>query len=172
MIFTESSINWSFEVLNEGTMILPFQHSMHPLIRVEEIKWIELPEFESAFDWNKKHVVKSMTPVRVAEFLLGRPEGSVEMLFLRNIKTGKLNWKYNNGVSIKLSFPVEHFPTVGIWWNKNGYPDEDGIRRNECAFEPTAGHTSVLSHAYADGNCLSVGPGEKFTWQITWEMES
>lgn len=172
MIFTNSSIIWNFEVQNEGKGVLPFQHSMHPLVRVDEIKRIELPGFESAFDWNKNQVLNSTTPEKLRDFLLGLPKGSVEMLFLRNIKTGELRWTYSSGLSVRMKFPVAHFPTIGIWWDNSGYPDEDGICRNECAFEPTPGSTSLLSQAYADGDCLSVGPGERFAWQVLWEVET
>ena len=168
MVFTNSSVVWNFEVLNEGKDVIPFQHSMHPLLRSDDIKRIELPEFDSVFDWNRKQLLDRMTPGELRNFLLGRPRGTAEMLFLRKIKMGDLSWTYSNGLSVRMKFPKEHFPTVGIWWDNGGYPDEDGIRRYECAFEPTPGHTSLLSQAYADGNCLSVSPGERFVWQISW----
>ncbi len=172
MIFTDSSVVWNFEVLNEGNEVLPFQHSMHPLVRVEDLRWIELPEFGSALDWNRNRIVDSMTREKLRNFLLSLPKGSVEMLFLRDIKSGEMGWQYSNGLSVRTKFPVELFPTIGIWWNNGGYPDEEGIRRNECAFEPTAGNTSVLTQAYADGDCLSVGPGGRFAWQVIWEIRT
>ncbi len=172
MIFNDSSILWNFEVSNIGNKILPFQHSMHPLIKIVEIKDIKLPQFESAFDWNTKHDIDSSDPKKISEFLLSRPDGAVEMLFIRNIKNGNLSWKYNSGITLNMVFPAKYFPTIGIWWNKNGYPDENGIHRNECAFEPIAGYTSVLTQAYADGNCLSVKPKEQFGWQILWRIQS
>lgn len=172
MLFTDSSIIWKFAVLNGGKDVLPFQHSMHPLIRTDEIKRIELPGFESVFDWNRNQLLNRMTPGELRDFLLRRPKGTAEMLFLRNIKTGDLGWTYSNGLSVRMKFPLEYFPTVGIWWDNGGYPDEDGIRRNECVFEPTPGYTSLLTQAYADGNCLTVDPGKRFDWQISWEVDS
>jgi len=171
MVFTDSSIIWAFEVLNEGKDVLPFQHSMHPLVRVDELESIELPEFGSVLDWNRNQIFGPMTPGNLGDFLLGRPKGAVEMLFVREVKKGELSWTYHNGLSIKMKFPADRFQTIGIWWDNGGYPDEDGIRRNECAFEPTPGRSSLLTQAYTDGNCLAVGPGEKFAWQMSWEVE-
>ncbi|HQT90691.1 MAG TPA: hypothetical protein PL001_01530 [Candidatus Kryptobacter bacterium] len=171
MLFTDSSIIWTFEVLNEGKDVLPFQHSMHPLVRVDELESVELPEFESVFDWNKNQVLSPMTPGNLADFLLDRPEGAVEMLFVRDVKTGEMSWTYRSGLSLMMKFPAEYFQAIGIWWDNGGYPDEDGIRRSECAFEPTPGRSSLLTQAYADGNCLAVGPGAKFKWQVTWEVK-
>lgn len=172
MVFGDSSITWFFEVQNEGSETLAFQHSMHPLLKVDELKWIDLPDFGSVFDWNRNRYEESTTNVKTRDFLLALPRGSVEMLFLRNVRNGVLSWTYSNGLSVKMKFPVELFPTIGVWWDNGGYPDEEGIRRNECAFEPTAGETSNLAHAYADGKCLTVDPGGRVTWQITWELKN
>ncbi len=171
MKFTDSSIIWDFEVLNEGSDPLPFQHSMHPLLRADEITSIELPEFESVFDWTNGQNLNSMSPDKIREMLLRRSEGSVDMLFLRTVRTGELRWTYSNRMRLRMKFPVEYFPTIGVWWNNRGYPNEDGIQRCECAFEPTAGFTSNLSQAYINGNCLSVDAQKRFTWQIRWDVE-
>jgi hypothetical protein len=171
MVFTDTSIVWHFEVLNEGTVPFPFQHSMHPLLSVDEITSIEVPEFESVLDWTSGHILESMNPEKIREMLLNRSKGSVEMLFLRTVQTGVLSWTYSNGMHLTMKFPVEYFPTVGVWWNNRGYPNEEGIQRCECAFEPTAGFTSNLSQAYINGNCLSVDAKKRFRWQIFWEIE-
>jgi len=81
-----------------------------------------------------------------------------------------MKWAYRNGITIESVFSEKAFPTIGIWWNNDGYPDEDGCRRNECAFEPIPGNTSVLTDAFKDGNCLSVLPGEIYSWQIQWKI--
>ena len=172
MDFTDSSITWGFEVLNEGKSPHPFQHSMHPLLNLEEIAWIGSPAFQSAYDWKRRQIMKEANPDKVCELLLGRPKGSTEMLFLRNVEVGEISWSYTNNIRVKMTFPVEYFPTIGIWWNNMGYPDEEGIRRSECAFEPTAGFTSILSQAHASGNCLTVEGGKRFAWQVRWEIGS
>ncbi|MFZ1081946.1 MAG: hypothetical protein WAO19_08470 [Candidatus Kryptoniota bacterium] len=171
MVFTDSSIIWNFEVFNESHARLPFQHVMHPLYQLDKIKSIELPEFQSAFDWIKGQNMNSLSPGKMRELLLGQPLGSARMLYLRNIKTGELSWTYFNRMCLKVKFPLKFFPTIGIWWNNSGYPEQDGICRTECSFEPTAGFSGILSQGYEDGNCMSVDPGGFFSWQIRWEME-
>lgn len=170
MTFYDSKLVWDFEVTNKGSEDLPFQHSMHPLLPVDEIEGIQLPGFKSVFDWNANRELESMTPAELCERLLTSRSGAVEMLFVRRIENGEIGWTYSNGLSVRMLFPHEYFPTIGIWWDRGGYPDEVGISRNECAFEPTAGSTSLLSQASADGECLTVHAGSTFRWQIVWEM--
>lgn len=170
MSFTESSIVWDFEVLNEGNRQLPFQHVMHPLFKPEEIQRIALPRFESAFDWTNSKALSSADPERLSEGLLRCPERSVAMIFLRKIKNGEVGLTFSNGMRLNMKFPVEYFPTIWIWWDNLGHPNEDGIRRRECSFEPTPGLSSVLSQAYADRNCLMVEPRGRLAWQVRWEV--
>jgi len=172
MEFTDTAITWVFEVVNEGKSVHPFQHSMHPLLNVDEMALIKVPAFQSAYDWRRRQRMKEMNPDKVCELLLACPKGSTEMLFLRGVEEGKISWAYVNNIRVQMTFPVVYFPTIGIWWNNTGYPDEQGIRRCECAFEPTAGFTSILSEAHANGNCLSVEGGKSFHWQIRWEIDS
>ncbi len=90
------------------------------------------------------------------------------MFILRNVENGEMSWKYRSGLHLKVSFSKEKFPSIGIWWNNSAYPDENGCRRNECAFEPIPGLNSVLIDNYKNGTCLSVSPGEIFSWEIHW----
>ncbi len=170
MKFSDSVLVWDFEVVNEGKEVMPFQHSMHPLLPADDIRRIVLPQFKSVFDWNSNSHTKMTTPEEVSDRLLNGADGSVDMLFVRAIEKGEMAWTYSNGLSVRVIFPVEYFPTIGIWWDGGGYPDEEGLRRSECAFEPTAGSTSLLSRAHADGESLSVPAGGSFSWQVVWEM--
>jgi len=169
MHFKETSLMWNFKVKNEGTDELPFQHVMHPLFPLSQIIGVELPQFKSVYDDIGKMTIDLENPQAVEDFLLSQPERSTNMLFLQKIKTGIMKWTYRNGITIEAVFSEKYFPSIGIWWNNNAYPDEDGCRRNECAFEPIPGDNSVLTDAHKDGNCLSVLPGENFSWQIQWK---
>jgi hypothetical protein len=171
MHFNESGIDWSFKVVNEGDSDLPFQHVMHPLFPLDQITAVEFPPFESVYDEIEKRKIDLEDPKSVRDFLLHQPVGSTKMLFLNNIKTGNMSWSYRNGITIEATFSESDFPTIGIWWNNNGYPDEDGCRRNECAFEPIPGNNSTLIDAIKDGNCLSVLSGEIYSWQIQWKIK-
>ncbi|HUI63754.1 MAG TPA: hypothetical protein VL126_02850 [Bacteroidota bacterium] len=172
MEFAATSLTWSFEVRNEGDAPHPFLHAMHPLFSVDEITSVEIPEFECAFDWQTGMMREGMSAAKVSDLLLNRPRGTTEMLFLRNLRSGEVSCAFRNDMRLKIRFPVEHFPTLGIWWNNRGYPDEDGIRRSECAFEPTAGDSTDLSREFAGGRALSVAPGGRFSWQVHWDVET
>ena len=93
------------------------------------------------------------------------------MLLLRNVKDGKTTIHFKNGLSLEEEFPKEMFPTLGIYWNYKGYPDEEGCRRHEYAIEPIPGSTSELAESYHSGTYLSVDPGERLLWQVFWRMD-
>jgi len=170
MRFTESELIWVFEVYNKGDEPQPFQHVMHPLIPLSEITEIKLPEFESIFNEIAQKNIDLSTPEDIKTYLFNQPRGSTNMLFLRNIKKGLMSWKYQSGLCIEATFPENQFPSIGIWWNNFGYPDEDDCRRNECAFEPIPGDNSILSKAFEAEKHLMVLPGETYNWEIHWRI--
>jgi hypothetical protein len=170
MIFTSNRITWNFEVYNESNEKLPFQHAMHPLMKLTEISTVHFPGFQTAYNKTIGKNIKFKNPIDIQDYLLSQPKGTANMLFLKNIKNGRMNWTYKNGFLLKITFAKKHFPTIGIWWNNFGYPAENGIQRNECAFEPIPGFSSNLSEAYNEGRYLSVLPKDRFVWQINWEL--
>ena len=172
MIFKKSSINWNFEVCNDGSEKIPFQHVMHPLMKLDEISGFYLPEFKSVYNKTTDQELNLKKPLEVQEYLMNKPRGTATMLFLRHVNEGKMSWTYKNGLLMKVTFSKELFPSIGIWWNNMGYPDETGIRRNECAFEPIPGLTSSISEAFNDDYCLYVSGNNKIKWQIIWELFS
>lgn len=170
MRFADSKLEWTFKVTNSGENVLPFQHIIHPLMKLNDIIEINLPSFTSVNN-EKGENIQLKNPKSVESFLLTRDIGETNMLFLQNIKEGRMSWAYENGLQLEMTFPVAQFPTIGIWWNNNGYPDEDGCRRKECAFEPVPGPSSSLSHAYEEDQALYVNPDETFSWQIIWDLD-
>ena len=74
-------------------------------------------------------------------------------------------------MSLDEEFPKKMFPTLGIYWNNKGYPDEEGCRHHEYALEPIPGTTSELMGSYNSGTYLSVEAGQCFSWQVVWKME-
>ncbi len=177
MRFSDNSLTWLFEVHNQGKEALPFQHVIHPVMPLDDVVGMQMPSFTSAFDDINQKTLKVKSPEDLRNYLLKQPKGTANMLFLQNVKEGKLSLEFRaltrqaGSLKLEMHFPLELFPTVGIWWNNDGYPDEDGIRRNECAFEPISGSNSSLEDAHKEGSCLSVLPGEKMNWQIEWRMK-
>ncbi len=170
MMFGDSSIGWRFEVYNWGNFSLPFQHVMHPLMKLGEVVAFDVPACATVFSSRVQEELDLKSAKAVSEFLLHQPRGTATMLFLQGITEGRVRWQYANGLSLTLTFPGELFPGIGIWWNNNGYPAEAGIQRNECAFEPIPGHSSNLAEEYRSGHYLSVPPRERLCWQITWTL--
>ena len=146
MDFSKDKLIWSFSVENYGEDDIPFQHVMHPLMPLKDVTNIDLPDFESIFDDINKKTLQLKGKDAAKQFILSQPSGTTHMLFLQNIKDGKVSWEYLNKLRIEALFSKELFPSIGIWWNNNKYPDEDNCRRNECALEPIPGLNSDLSN--------------------------
>ncbi len=170
MRFAGNRLIWLFSVENMGDKSLPFQHVMHPLMPLNAVTDVHLPGFNTAFDAIKKVEMSVKGPDTVRNYLLSQPAGSTNMLFLRGIVVGKMNWTFLNLLEIEATFSKELFPSIGIWWNNEGYPDEEGCQRNECALEPIPGLNSVLSDACENQLNLEVTPGNRVEWTVEWRM--
>ncbi len=169
--FQENALIWDFEVKNKGVNTIPFQHVIHPLMPLDPVTRIDLPQFKSVFDAIGGKNLKLNNPAEVQKYLLAQEQGTADMLFLQYLQDDHLSLGFINGMQLKITYPKSLFCAIGIWWNNSGYPDEDGCRRNECAFEPIPGHTSKLTDAFSNGTCLSVSPGQKLNWQIIWTIK-
>ena len=170
MRFAENTLIWSFLVRNKSDRMLPFQHVIHPLMPLSQIKEVQLPPFDSVYDEIGQKTLNLKQPEEVRAFLADQSIGTANMLFLRKIKEGKLSLTFRAGLTLEMTFPSALFPSIGIWWNNAGYPDEPGIRRDECAFEPIPGLNSRLSDAHKNGLCLNLPSEGETSWQIEWKI--
>lgn len=168
--FRESQLTWRFKVQNKGDKILPFQHVIHPLIKLSEIKDLQFPSFGSIND-ETGETLDLTTPKALTDFLLARKKGETFMLYLQNPGENFVQWTYKSGLRVHMKYPTEEFYSIGIWWNNLGYPDEDGCRRDECAFEPIPGSSSKLEEAVQEGRCQWIDPGKTKSWDITWSLD-
>lgn len=92
------------------------------------------------------------------------------MLFLSKVKSGNMNLKFKNGIMVHIKYDAEIFPSLGIWWNHNAYPDEDGLRRTECALEPIPGTCSNLEKSFKNDVFLNVKSFGTYNWEIIWSI--
>ena len=167
--FDGPRLAWRFEARNEGPAPMPFQHVMHALMPPDAIAGLQLPDFEEAYDEIRRAPAPFKTPAAAADAILNLPRGRYAMLLLRKVRDGRMALRLQSGALLRIQFPADMFPTLGIWWNRSGYPDEDGCRRSECAFEPIPGSRSSLADAAAE--CLTVPPRSALTWSVLWELE-
>lgn len=170
MIFNATSIKWRFEAVNQCPSAIPFIHVMHALLPAAKIAGVKLPEFGELFDEMNSVPLPQKTADEVSRLLLNVPKATTKMLLLRGIKSGRTNVEFSDGPVLSFEFSQEIFPTLGIWWNNAAYPDEDGCRRMECAFEPIPGTCSSLGGSHSDGKFLSLPPGGNFCWEIGWQI--
>jgi len=170
MSFQQSSLSWSFEVINTGDVNLPFLHVMHALMPLREIAGLQIPDFAKAVDEMLGQELPPTTPAQIEDLLISHPEAKASMLLLQGVKSGRVGIAFRSGLKLEVRFPHELLPTLAIWWNNGGYPDEEGCRRVECAFEPNPGTYSSLARSYADGAFLLAPARGSCKWKITWNV--
>jgi hypothetical protein len=148
------ALTWAFSAVNHGDHPLSVQHVMHPLMPLDQVTGIDLPPGTSH------------DAAAVSRQLLSLPRGAHAMLFLNGLRTGRFTLTFRAGLRLTACFDPVLFPTLGIWWNNASYPDQDGLRRVECAFEPTPGPDSRL----ANGSTMTLPPATETSWQVVWEV--
>jgi hypothetical protein len=169
--FIGNRLIWQFEVENTSDMKIDFLHVMHALLPLSQIRSIELPGFAKILDDINLVVPFLKDPDQVASHLLEIQSGGYEMLLLKDIDAGSVKLGLQNNLNLQMTFDNKLFPTLGIWWNNRGYPEEAGLRRAECAFEPIPGTCSNLFHSFNDEIYLRTEPGELLNWEISWEIQ-
>ena len=172
LIFGDNNLKWEFEIFNDSDKQISFLHVAHALMPLDRIDSVALPDFDELFDEINNRVAGENSPAKLSEALSETPRGQTKMLLLRGVKNGKVEIALYNSLKLLIEYPAELFPTLGIWWNNGGYPDENGLRRTECAFEPIPGPVSSLLESYRQGRTLIAEPGRKLDWQINWKLEN
>jgi hypothetical protein len=169
--FTGNKLTWRFEVVNVSAKKLVFLHVMHALLPVKKIQSIKIPEFGKIVDEIKSVDLGLKRAHELADNLLAIQHGAYEMLLVKEISEGSVKLGFKNGLNLHISFDIKLFPTIGIWWNNAGYPEEEGLQRTECAFEPIPGTCSDLSRSFRDGIYLMAESGKTLAWEINWTIE-
>ena len=167
MTFEGNRLTWRFEVTGLCPEQSVFIHVMHALLPLDKILNLEIPECRIIIDEIKSEETGLKSSAELGEWLLAFRPGSFGMILLREITDGFVKLGFSSGVKLEISFDNKLFPTLGIWWNKGGYP-ESGQLRTECAFEPIPGTCSDLSKSFRDGVYLSAEPGKPMIWEIIW----
>jgi hypothetical protein len=169
MTFGESDLKWSFSVQNLSVdKPLFFNHVMHPLMPLDSVAGLCLPDCGSVFDEARNEPVPGAKAEDAAETLLSVSDGRSEMLILRGIKNGEFKIRFKAGFELKVNFPAEIFGSLALWWNKGGWPPGPGSKRREFAIEPLAGPFSSLAKNRALGQCQSAPPAGTATHETVW----
>lgn len=169
MRFDEHRLTWTFKVVNRGARRVWFEHVMHALMPRSGISGVVVPAFASAWDEAGGRELPVTTPGGVQAYLEAQPAGAACMVLLRELAEGRCVVRFAWGGELTVTFPRDMFPTLGIWWNRRGYPDEAGGRRDECAFEPIPGSSSSLAESFERGSCPHVPAGATRCWTVVWE---
>ncbi len=170
VIFTEDCLTWEIEVTNDSAADFAFIHVIHPLMPPTKITSIKLPDFAKVTSEMQEGIeLPCKTGEELAAHLMSQPNGSADFMLVKDVKAGEVVLGFEGGFSLALEYDPKMLPVLGIWWNRKGYPAEDGIQRSECAFEPLPSYTSSLNEAIK-GKHLWVGAGKSKKWQLHWRI--
>ncbi|MHC4718548.1 MAG: hypothetical protein ACYS5V_16380, partial [Planctomycetota bacterium] len=167
-----SALRWAFQIANHADRSVPCLHVMHALMPPQEIVHLRLPARDAIHDESREGIPPWAGGDDPAAYLLTARPRTAHMLLLRRCGAGRAEVGLGGGPTIEIVWPLELFPTLGIWWNNGGHPDEDACRRHECALEPMPGSTSSLASSHADGMHLTVPPRDSLSWSITWTVRT
>ncbi|MEA2013364.1 MAG: hypothetical protein U9O87_09880 [Verrucomicrobiota bacterium] len=156
---------------NYGKEALYFQHIMHPLMPLQQISDIKLPDFIELYYTINKDSQLNISRDELKTLLLNHDKASASMFILRNLKENQFSVMMKTGIKLTVNFPLNLFSSLGIWWNKSGYPDEKNHQRSECALEPISGNSSMLKDAFNEGLALKVEQETSFSWRINWIVQ-
>lgn len=168
--FAGNKLTWYFEVKNRSDKTFPFLHVMHALMQPEKIIDVEVPEFVKVFDEIGSADVYLKDSKDINDHLLNLGKGKYKMLILSEVKHGNIRLVFKDGITLEIEYDPVIFPSLGIWWNNGWYPEEEGLRRTECAFEPIPGTCSNLEESFNDGIYLKVDPLKTWDWEISWSI--
>ena len=169
-VLDDDTLRWEFEVANSENHPFSFQHVMHPLMPLENVVDLEIPEFERLYDEIAEEFVSSFSSGEPKKRLFNARKGTAEMLYLVGVACNSFSIIFNLGMRLEVNFSADLFPSLGIWWNNFAYPDEAGCRRSEMAIEPIPGSNATLSSAFEEGTALRVQPRSSKQWSVTWRM--
>jgi hypothetical protein len=169
--FAGHILTWHFVLRNDGSVPLRGLHVMHALMLPADIAALTLPECSETAEETESGFPTTSRQADLSRQLLALPKGGYVMLLLRGIRQGEVRVAFKDMGTLTIRFPVDLFPTLGIWWNNGGYPDEVGLRRSECAFEPMPGSSSSLATACAEGSVLDIPASGCQEWAVTWTFD-
>lgn len=169
--FEENKLSWNFEVFNVSDEKVRFLHVMHALLPLKNIQQLKIPEPGRITDEISGRDLIKQNAHDVAADLLNLKPGGYRMLLLSKLNEGRIRMEFDFKLVLTITFDKKLFSTLGIWWNNAGYPEEEGLKRTECAFEPIPGSCSDLSKSFRDGIFLEADPEKTVSWDISWEIE-
>jgi hypothetical protein len=84
--------------------------------------------------------------------------------FTTQLKEGWCGLQYPDGHALKILFPAEKIPYLGLWINEGGWPSSDPSYN--IAMEPCTGCPDELETAIQNGEYASIGNRQKKQWHL------
>ena len=185
MSLEQNTVKISYELENLSPCDFKYIWSAHPLFAVNEGTKILIPgnprlrtDF-SKYERFGKHLYETTWPqAQQADgqkvdlsIIRSAKQDAATKVFTTKLAEGYCGFEYpDTGDFLKMSFPVEKVPYVGIWINEGGWPFE-GKRSFNVALEPCTGCPDKLETAIQRGEHALIKGTSKNTWYMNITIE-
>jgi hypothetical protein len=144
-----------------------YVYATHPLFRLESGGRMELPPGAEVIDSSGKiegwQMRLNPATKRMEDRSIMQPPSVNQMvkLFAKGLKEGWAVMHFPKGESLRIDFPVDKLPYMGIWITEGGW-----YNSYQFAFEPTNAITDAVSEAYKNGSAVLLQPFGSNNWTL------
>ncbi len=154
----ENVVRLSYELLNTGSVRVPWMWTLHDLLRYEPDAQLDLPQ---------PFIVTDVQRGETWDFDIRRmdevPENATYKFYYDHpVKDGVASIRYpSQGMLTRLLYDGARFPYLGVWMTTGGFKNERNI-----ALEPSNGFYDSLPRALSNQTGEWLDPGEVTRWSV------
>lgn len=165
-----SDLRFAFTCSNTGSAPMPMHWAGHVLVPPLSVVDLELPEFASARQtFPMPSAIGARTGGEVWSYLSGLPAGTSVFVAFDEVRgnelrvsLGEYDWRWRvTGLER---------PSLGLWFNRRGYPTPSELARDEFGIEWMTGESPRLEDAVREGSAVVLRPGENVQWGMEWSI--
>jgi hypothetical protein len=180
IIFLEKNVvKISYELENLSPYDFKYIWAAHPLFSVSPGTIILLPKkvrirtIYSKYERLVKSLHETLWPITKQtngekidlSIVRSNKEDAVTKIFTTKLKEGWCGLRYPENVILKMVFPVEQIPYIGIWINEGGWPFK-GEKSYNVAIEPCTNCQDKVKTAIQSNECAIINGRKKNFWYL------
>lgn len=167
----DKTLRFDFAATNDGPRPLTMGWAGHALLPPASVLNMSLPQCEAVSQaWPAAPLRDAPAYAEGVWPFLRELRGEAVMLVLEHCATPALALDLGTA---RWTITIEGVtrPSLGLWYNRDGYPPEPGLMREEFGVEWMLTAQCLLQDAATKGEALILAPGETFRWAVTWIIE-
>lgn len=170
----DGALRFDFTCRNTGDRPLCMGWAGHALVPPGAVVGLCLPNCEAV-----RQEYPSVAPAQnrapttagaVWPWLSSLSPGEAVMLVLPNCHSPALTIALD-GLRWRLTIEEVPGPSLGLWYNRGGYPPEPGPSRDEFGVEWMLTAECLLKQAVQNGSAITLSPEQELHWTVIWSIE-